>query len=599
MCKLVAMCLLVVAFTCVMGFAQVSAPDVAPATQPVDAAASSRIVAVTVYQGTALVTREVEVKEGRGLIEVVVRPLPPQTIDSSLFTEGGDGLRVLTTRLRTRAVMEDTRAEVRAREDQIRKLNGKNQELQKQLEVIGQNQAMLNKLESFTAATMQQLAEKGLLNSDSTIKLANYVVDQREKYATQQVSIQQQVAANQQQIEFLQRQLAELAAGASRTEREAVITVDKSNDAAGKVRLNYLVNAAGWQPQYKLRAGGEKDPVQVEYLAAIQQQSGEDWGDVELVLSTAQPMLNAAPPELLALDVTVAAPGQQGGVGGAGGVAMGQSESYRMAKGLRLQAQQEAAKANSAAAFGYLNSAAASEQYAELLAREEPNGPDAGSLREGPSVAYHLPNRLTIPSRNDPQLVEVARLDLEPTNFYKAVPVLSPHVYRQALLTNKSKYVLLPGEATMYVGTDFVGRMSVPLVAIGEQFTVGFGIDPQIQVDRQLVSRSHSIQGGNQVQVYDYRIRITSYKTSEVQLQVWDRLPKSDTDAVAVELMQATPDVSKDADYVRQDRPRNLLRWDLTVKPSSNRAPAATISYEFKLQYDRNVSIGTLQPAKQ
>ena len=417
--------------------------------------------------------------------------------------------------------MEDTRAEVRAREDQIRKLNDKNQELQKELEVIGQNQSMLNKLEAFTAATMQQLAEKGLLNSDSTIKLANYVVDQRQKYGARQIALQQQIAGNQQQIEFLQRQLAELAAGASRTEREAVITVDKANAAAGKVRLNYLVNAAGWQPQYKLRAGGEKDPVQVEYLAAIQQQSGEDWGDVELVLSTAQPMLNAAPPELLALDVTVAAPGQPvSGGAGAGGMGMGQTESYRLARGLRQQAQQEAAKSNSAAAFGYLNSAAASEQYAELLAREEPNGPEAAPLREGPSVAYHLPTRLTIPSRNDPQLVEVARLDLEPTNFYKVVPVLSPHVYRQALLTNKSRYVLLPGEATMYVGADFVGRMSLPLVAIGEQFVAGFGVDPQIQVDRQLVSRSHSIQGGNQVQVYDYRIRVTSYKSGPVQLQV-------------------------------------------------------------------------------
>ena len=41
--------------------------------------------------------------------------------------------------------------------------------------------------------------------------------------------------------------------------------------------------------------------MQVEYLAAIQQQTGEDWSNVKLVLSTAQPMLNAAPPELLAL----------------------------------------------------------------------------------------------------------------------------------------------------------------------------------------------------------------------------------------------------------------------------------------------------------
>ena len=57
----------------------------------------------------------------------------------------------------------------------------------------------------------------------------------------------------------------------------------------------------------------------------------------------------------------------------------------------------------------------------------------------------------------------VARLELAPKFYYKAVPVLNPHVYRLADLTNKSKYVLLPGEATMYQGPDFVGRMAMPL----------------------------------------------------------------------------------------------------------------------------------------
>lgn len=579
---------------------QVAAPPATQAAAPEPATAANKLVAVTVYQGTALITREVSVAPGTGLTELVVRPLPPQTIDSSLFTEGGDGLRVLTTRIRTRAVKDDTRAEVRARQDQIRKLIDANQEIQKQQEVLSQNLALLAKLEAFTAATMQQLTEKGVLSAENTIKLAGYVMDQRQADAKKQVALQQEAAANQQQIEFLQRQLAELASGASRTEREAVIVVDQSNAAPGKVKLNYLVAAAGWQPQYKLRAGAEKDPVQIEYLAAIQQQTGEDWSDVELVLSTAQPMLNAAPPELLALDISVG-PMVAGAGGAAGEPASGPSKSdrFRAARDLRQQAQQELNRNNSLQAFGYLNSAAASEQFAELLAREEPNAPDARrDTREGPSVAYHLPAHLTVPSRNDPQLVEVARIELAPTYFYKAVPVLSPHVYRLARLTNRSNYVLLPGEATMYAGADFVGRMTLPLVAIGEQFTAGLGVDPQVQAERQLLAKNHSVQGGNQVQAYDYSIRVTSYKTTPIQLQVWDRLPKADTEAVAVELTRTAPELSTDPEYLRTDRPKNLLRWDLTVNPTTTGAEAQTITYQFRLQYDRNVAIGNFQPAK-
>ena len=89
-----------------------------------------------------------------------------------------------------------------------------------------------------------------------------------------------------------------------------------------------------------------------------------------------------------------------------------------------------------------------------------------------------------------------------PDYYAKAVPVLTPHVYRLADLVNGSEYVLLPGEATMYVGSDFVGRMNLPLVAIGERLTVCFGVDPQLQVARQLVRKQRTIQGGNQVHTY-------------------------------------------------------------------------------------------------
>ena len=84
--------------------------------------AASKIVAVTVYQGQALVTREVSVPEGEGTVELVVTPLPAQAVDSSLYTEGTDGLRVLSTRFRTRAVKDDTRQEVRAKEELLKKL---------------------------------------------------------------------------------------------------------------------------------------------------------------------------------------------------------------------------------------------------------------------------------------------------------------------------------------------------------------------------------------------------------------------------------------------------------------------------------------------
>ena len=69
----------------------------------------------------------------------------------------------------------------------------------------------------------------------------------------------------------------------------------------------------------------------------------------------------------------------------------------------------------------------------------------------------------------------------------------------------------------MYHGNDFVGRMNLPLVAIGEQFTVGFGVEPQLQVQRQMMDKTRTMQGGNQVLKYEYRILVSSYKQREGQ----------------------------------------------------------------------------------
>ncbi len=268
--------------------------------------AASRIAQVTVYPNSALVTREVEVPAGIGSMELVVNPLPEHTIGSTLYSEGGDGIRVLTTRFRTRPVKEDTREEVRKLEDEGKKLRQTQETLQGDIKALSDNMALLGKLENFTAASTTHATEKGKMDSDATIALAKYLMEGRTEKAREVVKLQQQMQLNTEQMEFVVRKLRELTAGSSKTERDAVIVVDKANKEPGKVRLNYLVDAAAWRPQYKIRAGKQtKDPVQLEYLAAIVQQTGEDWQGVDLVLSTAQPMLNASPPELKILAVNV------------------------------------------------------------------------------------------------------------------------------------------------------------------------------------------------------------------------------------------------------------------------------------------------------
>ena len=53
-----------------------------------------------------------------------------------------------------------------------------------------------------------------------------------------------------------------------------------------EVNLTYHVSGASWRSLYDLALDGER--LDVSYLAEVTQQTGEDWPEVALVLSTAR-----------------------------------------------------------------------------------------------------------------------------------------------------------------------------------------------------------------------------------------------------------------------------------------------------------------------
>ena len=554
--------------------------------------AESKILAVTVFRGNALVTREVVVPEGKGVIELVVTPLPSRTLDGSLYTESTDGFRVLSSRLRTRAVRADTRKEVRAREEQVDALRAESARIKGEIRVAEQNLEFLQKLEGFTGTTLHSLAEKGGIDSEKIIVLSDYVMNSRAEKNAARVELERKAVANIEATDFLKRQMNELSVGSNRTETDGVILVEKLDAPAGSLKLNYLVDQASWTPRYRLRANTPKDPVRLEYLAAIEQQTGEDWTSADLTLSTAQPSFNATPPDLLPLDVSTS--GEEPSANKSGF----QSLAATPPQGEQVKTQNGGMGGSAPIHFSPngndLNQIAAMDQARELLSKDDLELGATGSI-EGPSVTYRLKGRRTVPSRRDAQVVEVTRFDMTAEFFSKAVPVLSSRVYKLAKLTNTGDTVLLPGEASMYVGGDFVGRMTMPQVALGEPFVVGFGVDPQLQIGRRMIKKERSVQGGNQVLSYEFRIVARNFGDTPAKLQIWDRLPKPEGNSVAVSLVETNPELSKDSLYTKTGKTDKLLRWDLEVPAHTIGDKALAIVYAFKLEYAKDLEIDSVR----
>lgn len=588
---------------------------------------SGRIDAVTVFRGQAMITRLVDTPKTVGLHEIIVTDLPPAIQPSGLYAESADGAAVRSVRYRVRPISTDVREEVRQLDEQLRALHDQVNAFKARVQLHQQHRTYLDKLEQFAAPTANLELTRGVLNSKTLEELTKFLFDTRRSLmeADQELGLKQRDL--QEQLELLHRQRAQITGSSSKLAREAVVFVDIKKVGASPLRLRYLVNEATWTPSYNIRAGADRTKVMVEYLGSIRQTSGESWDDVVMTLSTATPSLIAKAPKLEPLSIHL------GSIASApqSGLPMPQSREYFAKRVSQLKEEQSrenklrnelrgvgqvAQQSNRAAApngafdspvelgleFAQfddkLNQLACDLQKLELssgAAIKHDRNDKSIHFDEGVAVTYKIDGRTALPSRNDQQLIQIASLPLD-AGFYKlATPVLTSYVYDQADVSNTSGRVLLAGPASTYVAGEFVGHDQIPTVAIGEQFTVGLGIDSSLRAVRELLDRKESIQGGNRVVKFTYRLAIENFGSLPVDVRVLDRLPQAHNGQVKLTFAgEFENQLSRDENYQQADRKKNILRWDMTAPAQATGVKALNVDYEFGLEYDKQMTITEL-----
>ncbi len=219
---------------------------------------------------------------------------------------------------------------------------------------------------------------------------------------------------------------------------------------------------------------------------------------------------------------------------------------------------------------------------------------------EGPSLSYSLAAPVSVASRSDQQMVQIFQRTFESRFYYVATPVLSRHVYREAELTNGSDQDLLAGPTAAYLEGRFVGCGEIPTVARGQMFVPGFGADPQLRARRELVDKTESIQGGNRKLEFKYRLIVENYQDQAVRVRIYDRLPDCEgSPDIRVALADLKDPLDTDPLYLRRERPKGILRWDLPVPAGAVREKARIVEYGFSVEFDRNFQLGTLDGGKQ
>jgi uncharacterized protein (TIGR02231 family) len=202
----------------------------------------------------------------------------------------------------------------------------------------------------------------------------------------------------------------------------------------------------------------------------------------------------------------------------------------------------------------------------------------------GAGLVYTVARPMPVPGDGGPHKTLVAAFDADAVLGYLTVPVLAPEAYLRATVTNGS-LLLLPGQARIFHGAQFVGETRLDTVAPGEEFEVQLGVDDQIKVERNLRRRSTSkaILGATRTIDIAYEITVQNHRDRKAQVSVHDHLPVSTDGDIKVRSREITPPPAATDDL-------GELTWNLTLDP----AATAVISHRFTVEHPAQVAIAGL-----
>ena len=244
---------------------------------------ASRIARVTVYPGSATVERVAKV--GGGARSLTLACLPATLDPQSLQISAEAGVRVGEFNVLT----EDRDVASACASP----LDGRIRELEDQIAAVQAESGALQLVDSYLKGVASGSAGEAAAGGralPATPAQISATADVLRKSSQDALARTHQLKRRQEALELALKPLAaERDRVASQRTRVVSVTINLAAERDAELRLSYQVRGPGWQPSYRATLDAAKASVQLDRLALVAQNSGEDWSSVQLTLSTGQP----------------------------------------------------------------------------------------------------------------------------------------------------------------------------------------------------------------------------------------------------------------------------------------------------------------------
>ncbi len=519
------------------------------AQKPVFATAKAK--AVTVYFNSAEIAHTTSMTLPKGNSEIVIKNVADYLNENTVQIGAPSTLTVLSVQFTNNYISEyeidenspvikSVRDSITLVEKELLKTNNAKDTEAKTIELLDKNQQVLG---GNSTANVAELA-----------KMVDYYKLKRTEVSNAYDALEEKTKKLTLVLTRLKNKLEINTKNEEKTSKGKLI-LQVMNEVAGNVNLdiNYLAFNASWKPFYELRANSVSEPIEMMYKAQVVQNTGIDWKQVKLTLSSGNPNQNNQAPLLSAWFLR-----------------------YQELMGNGYVAGLNVYKAESKS-----NSFTKSQEYDEDgRSDKESSINNYTNISENQlNISFDIDVPYDVLSNGKAHSVALKEIQLPATYKYYAAPRVEKEAFLLAELNDYSKYNLLQGEANIIFEGMYVGKTFINPNQTSDTLSLSMGRDKKISIKREKVVDKSGTKflSSKKEQTFTYDITIRNNKKEAVLLRLKDQYPLSTDKDIEIEL--------KESDNAKINAEIGVLTWDLDLKP--NETKKIRISYKVKYPKDR------------
>ncbi|MDX8346668.1 DUF4139 domain-containing protein [Cognatiyoonia sp. IB215446] len=521
----------------------------------------AKVDTVTIYPGLATVSRLVILDLPAGSHEIIVPDLPQSLSTEGLRLSAPAGVQIGAVNLaydrlpvtpdQSSPAIVAAKEEVERLEEVLRERDAEIAAIRLRVQAAEEQIAFLQSLSQASAG--QTLTTSSIADIQALAQMVGTeTLAVREAAFAAEQEAQAALRAREDDVEALEDAKKALAALMAPESDGAVLTFTVNAVEAGEVVIDVstLEGFANWSPVYDMHlTTGDDAALDIDRAVVVSQATGQDWLDVQLILSTARPGEQIAPSGVWAPLRRIIS-----------------EEALKREEGEMLLMADEAMPMNRSLA----GMAEAIMPAPAMTAQAD---------FSGATVTYIYPGRVDIRNGVEDLRLPLDTLALEADVWAEAAPSRDSIAYRMAEFTNTTDEILLPGQALIFADGTMIGFSELPLLAAGADTEMGFGPLDGLRLTRATPRRSEGDAGvftSNNQLVEQAEISVENLTGQDWRVLLRDAIPYSEQDDLEVEF-SASPSVTRR----NPEGQRGILEWDLDVAAGATQ----DVSLEYKLTW--------------